>query len=733
MFKRLFLSTLPIIVVALSWFIHYDYLRKHQWQLPQSLIEKPVQIVGVIEDIPVQKFHSLSFPIRVTKINNQSISTTLKLGWYQHPPVVRVGQQWRLWVRLKPPIGLHNPGGFNYEQWLIYHGISATGIVMTHDHQQLLGMVSGYGLFHLREAIQKAIMSSVSDPSIAAILSALSVGLRDHFTPADWQVFQNTGTNHLVAIAGLHIGFVVGVIYALVYFLWRLLPRLLLWVPAVRAAQIASTVSACAYAALSGFALPAQRASIMIVCLMSGALCYRKIPFYHRLFTAFSIIIIFQPFAVFSASFFLSFYAVGTLGYLLCARLETETGWRHWGRIQFYLFVALIPVSLWFFQQTSWVAMVTNAFAIPWIGFAIIPGVLIGVLFFLCGLPGIAHDIFQFTALLLKPLWALLKLFSAFPWSIWHDTFSAYWIFALALLGMMMLLAPKGLPGRWLGGLGFLALLIHQPKQPHPGDFWITVVDVGQGLSILVQTEKHALLYDTGSHIPGGFDMGAQVVLPLLRYLGVHEINLLMISHGDNDHSGGAAAVIAGLPVRAVYTSAPWLINKFDGAYCHVGQSWTWDGVEFDVLSPFHNVPYLDNNSSCVLKITNAAGSLLLTGDIERLQEKQLVDQEKERLHATVIIAPHHGSRTSSSLSFLEAVSPKYCLISLGAYNRYHFPAHSVIGRYSELGAKVYTTAGNGAINVRFFGKGQVILAHISSHSSQSSHRNYDSHGSYNS
>lgn len=685
---------------------------KLQWQLPDKDIQKEVLVRGTVISHPKQKFRGVQFLFELKKIGDKEVSGKILLSWYQHPPYLSVGQRLQLWVKLKPPLGLHNPGGFDYGLWLKHHDINATGYVVSRKSYQLLTKRSKFLLADLRAQVQQVAMSAnLENHTVGAVLSALAVGMRQHLSSANWQVFQKTGTSHLIAISGLHIGLIAGVLLSLVQYLWKFSERLLLWLPAKRAGLIGSIFGAFFYTALSGFAVPAQRAFIMILFMMLGDLVGHELSFLKRMFCAFIVIIFWQPFAIYSGSLWLSFFAVGILGYLLCARLTTQKGVLQWARLQVLLFIALIPLSLWFFQQTSMIAIIANAIAIPWVSMLIVPSVLVGVLILVSGQLKLAMIVFHVSGMLLQPLWQFLKILSSFDWSYWHHSLPAFWLLLTLLLGVFMLLSPRGMQGKMLGCFGFLPLFFYHPKTPDNQSFWMTVIDVGQGLSILIQTANHNLLYDTGIHIPNGFDAGKSVVFPYLSQAGVSELDKMIISHGDNDHSGGAAAIYSMMPVHSVMTSAPRFKRLFHGVYCHVGQSWVWDGVHFEILSPLSNKPYMDNNSSCVMKVSNGAGSVLLTGDLEKAGEREVINAQARNVTATVLVAGHHGSRTSSSVAFLKAVSPRVGIISLGAYNRYHFPSKLVLSRFKKQKIKVYRTDKNGAISVRFLATGQVIYS----------------------
>ena len=679
--------------------LHFFVLRINQWHLPKSLIQQKIIIQGVIDSIPEKKFYGYRFRFHAEQLNQKKLSTHFLIGWYQHAPALKVGQRWQLLVKLKPPIGSHNPGGFDYKQFLLSQGVTATGYVVTQDdHNQLQGEDNAYFLAVLRQKIKKQIMSAIHDPTLAAFISALCVGLRDGLTAPDWQVFQKTGTNHLVAIAGLHIGFVASTIYFFTNFLWRFFPRLLLVMPASRTAGIASLIAALIYSILSGFAIPAQRACIMLTCFILAQLFYYRISSLKRLLFAASMILFLNPYDLIDASFWLSFSSIAILLWVMSGRLRAASHLISWGRMQGAILIGLLPLMLFFFQQASIIAFFTNLIAIPWIGFLILPMALIATLLCTVHLSFLSQHLFGLTGKLLLPLWQFLAYSSALSFSSWHHAVSNKGVLIAGLIGSLYLLAPRGLPARWLGCFGLLPLFFYHPPYPKIGDYRITVIDVGQGLSVLVQTAHHVLLYDTGAHFPGGFDFGESVVAPYLRQLGIAQIDRLEISHGDNDHSGGADAIVKAFKVKSIFTSAPQLMMHFHATPCFAGQTWDWDGVHFDTFNPAPNTPYADNNSSCVIKVSGGGSTLLLTGDIEALTELSMLRQYGKQLQSTVLLVPHHGSRTSSSDAFITAVSPQYAIISAGKYNRYHLPAQSVITRYLQHQVKVYSTANSGAI-----------------------------------
>ncbi|HLD84336.1 MAG TPA: DNA internalization-related competence protein ComEC/Rec2, partial [Coxiellaceae bacterium] len=636
--------------------------------------------------------------------HSNNINATLLLSWYQYPPALKVGQQWQLIVKLKPPIGTHNPGGFDYAQFLMMHGISATGFVVAHAHNQWLGTQHVW-LQTFRENTQQQIQHAIHNPMIAAFISALSVGLRDGFNDSDWMVFRNTGTNHLVAIAGLHIGFVFAVFYFLLQWGWRQSSFLLLHGPAKRFALLGGLIAAFLYACVSGFALPAQRAIVMLVCLIAGEFFYRPITLTRRLLYAAWIILLLNPLSFYDSSFWLSFCSIALLGFVMSGRLQQSNQFISWSRMQLAILIGLLPLMLLYFQQISLIAFFTNAIAIPWIGFVILPITLMAT---------VCHSatLFYISGQCLAPLWYFLQSVSSFSWSTWHHAVINPFVLIASTIGIFFLIAPCGFKAKWLGCFGLLPLFFYTPSTPKHAQFWVSVIDVGQGLSVLVQTQHHVMLYDAGAHYPDGFDFGESVVAPYLRRQGISRIDRLEISHGDNDHSGGVSAIMHDFTVKNVFTSAPRLVAQWRAHYCVAGQNWLWDGVQFQTLNPASHKNYQDNNSSCVIKISNNNTSMLLTGDIQAETEARLVKRYGSQLQSTILLVPHHGSRTSSSELFLNTVSPREAIISAGKYNHYHLPAPSVVARYQKRHMSLYNTADDGEISVRFLALTQVRLFH---------------------
>jgi len=315
--------------------------------------------------------------------------------------------------------------------------------------------------------------------------------------------------------------------------------------------------------------------------------------------------------------------------------------------------------------------------------------------------PSLASILLSLNDLILQGLWRLLSAMADLPLASIYCLQPPWYALPLAGVGVLLLLAPKGFPARYLGSLLFLPLFIVAADKPEPGNVWLSVLDVGQGLSAVMQTANHTLVFDTGAKFSEESDMGDAVLLPFLHWQGVQQINTLIISHNDNDHSGGAASLLKNMPVEHIVSSAPEWTERESGQYCRAGQNWEWDQVKFTLLSPPETGYPKENDNSCVLKVDTGKNSFLLTGDIEQTAEQWLVEQYGGQLNSSVLVAAHHGSKTSSSLNFLQQVTPQLTVIPAGHLNRFGFPHKQVLARYRQLNLPWLTTGEQGAIRIR--------------------------------
>ena len=670
--------------------------------LPAALEGRDLQVQGHIAGLPELRQRGVRFLFEVEDMRLDGETwqgpRRLRLAWYQNPPALNAGERWRLTVRLKRAHGFANPGGMDYERWLFRQGIGATGYVRAQGNQRLGATKYAHVLAQWRQQLRDSLRASLSGSPFAGIVLALTVGDRSGMDPQQWQRLTATGTNHLMAISGLHIGLVAGLVFLSIRGLWRWLPLLPLYLPAPQAAALASLLAGLLYAALAGFAIPTQRALIMLAVVLLGVLCRRSLAPGQGLALALLLVLLWDPLAAVSAGFWLSFAAVAAIFYTMGGRLRPGGWWWRWGRVQVVLALALLPLLLNLFQQASLVAPLANLLAVPWMSLLVIPPALLGtalVVFW----PGLAQPLLQLAELALQGLWWLLGWLAGLPFAVWHQSMGSGWVLAATVFGVIWLLAPRGLPGRALGLVWLAPLLLLRPERPAPGEAWLHLLDVGQGLAAVVQTHRHDLVFDTGPRFSADFDAGEAVILPFLRQRGIDALDRLIVSHGDNDHLGGAASLRRALPVADVLSSVP---GKLPGARaCRAGQRWLWDEVYFEILNPDAAMARRGgNDASCVLRVSNAGGALLLTGDIEARAERHLLTRPAP-LAAQLLVAPHHGSLTSSTAAFIDAVAPRWVLFPVGYRNRFAFPRPQVVARYRKRNIGILDSATSGMISVR--------------------------------
>lgn len=673
-------------------------------RLPAAAEGRDVVVEGVIASVPTREENRAQFEFKVTNLSQDATPLPgpgrILLNWYYPSAELRAGDSWRLQVRLKRPHGLRNPGSFDYEAWLFRHRIRATGYVRAGDANRLLASRwQDAPVNRLRQSLAEGITGALAQHDFAGIIQALAIGERPGISAAQWQVWTATGTNHLVAISGLHVGMVAGMAFFLVRALWARMPRLTLRWPAPKAGAVAGMIAASAYAALAGFSVPTQRTVIMIVVVMGGMLMGRNIRPSHSLALALILVLLRDPFAVLEAGFWLSFAAVAIIFYGMRERLAPKGIWWKWGRVHLLIAVGLAPLLLILFQRVSIVSPLANVLAIPWITFVVVPLSLLGSLLVL-PVPAAGAFLLVLADGAMGWIWPFLESLARSDLAQWIQPAPPAWSYLPALLGTAWLLAPAGMPGRWLGGVLLAPMLLVSPPRPQAGEAWFTLLDVGQGLAAVVQTAGHALVFDAGPAAGERFDAGSAVVVPFLREHGIAQVDTLIVSHGDTDHRGGVPAVLAQTKVKRLLTSVPDKIPWRQGEVesCEAGQSWQWDGVRFEMLYPFHDQPYRGNDASCVLRVQTLKEAVLLPGDIEKRSEAALLQEEAARLPADILVAPHHGSNTSSTAAFLQAVRPRYALFAAGYRNRYGFPRPAVVARYEAEGATLLDSAQNGAI-----------------------------------
>jgi competence protein ComEC len=661
-------------------------------KLPTAVEGKDVTLVGTILDLPEQTIEShwgkreevWRFDFAPTKLlfhgQDQPLPGKVRLVWYGKPSQpLQPGQEWQLTVRLKRVHPSLNPGAVDSSKFLFQQSIRATGYIRPKAEQRFLNPPSPLHLnnwrYHLAEEIRKAL----GKQPCTAIIMALALGEEQGISQAQWDTLQQTGTTHLVSVSGLHISFITFLFFWIAHWFWCRLSNAALWWPAPYLAAIAGLFGALIYAVLAGFSVPTQRSLLMIAVAMSGILWNRQQAMSQILATALLAVLLYDPLAVLSKGFWLSFGAV------------VNTGKTQWA-VTLGLFP---PLLFWFGNDLSLfiISIPANAIAIPWVS-ALTPVILLGT-FIISWFPTLGGILLQWSAYTLDALWVSLDYLANYPLSIWTPQAPPpLWATVTATVGVLILLSPLPwrFPATWLGFVWFLPLFFPSLERPQPGEIWFTLLDVGQGLSTVVRTENHVLVYDAGE----------SVVIPFLQYQGVKKIDTFLISHGDKDHSGGAWRVLKKLPVTEVLTSSPQQFSEYSNVHpCQAGQQWEWDAVKFYILYPSAQVFEKPNNLACVLKVSAVGGDILLTSDIEKRVEYYLVEHYQNTLRADILVVPHHGSRTSSTRSFIDTVTPKIALFSFGYLNSYGHPKPDIVQRYRDRGIEIFDTVRDGAIMFR--------------------------------
>jgi competence protein ComEC len=540
------------------------------------------------------------------------------------------------------------------------------------------------------------------------VVKGLVVGLTGDVPVGHWEVFRATGTTHLMAISGSHVVLVAALVYAAARGLWAAAGTAALRVAAPRVAAVCGLLAAGGYAALAGLSVPTQRAVVMAGVVLLARAWRGRVSATHALALALLAVLLADPLSPLAPGFWLSFLAVGVLVLISVEQGTPASPWQRWGRPHLLVAFGLLPVTLAVFGENPWVGPVANAVAVPWVGLLVVPPALLGSLLVLAW-PAGGAALLRLSALAMDALWPLLSALAGLDWTYRGPVAPGPAALAAAGLGVLLALLPRGVPGRWLGLLGLLPLLLPPLPRPAPGEAWLTLLDVGQGLAAVVQTAGHVLVYDAGPPYGPGRDAGDTVVVPFLRRQGLGPVDVLVLSHPDSDHVGGAASLLRGVHVLDLLGSpAP---GREADRGCAAGDGWNWDGVQFRVLHPPEGSRRAGNDASCVLRVETAGGALLLPGDIEARAEAALVAAGTD-LRAEVLVVPHHGSRGASSPAFVAAVAPRHALFATGYRNRFRFPAAEVLARYRAAGAEIHDTARTGAIQVRLDGVGGVAVRH---------------------
>ena len=682
-----------------------------------------IEVVGMVDSLPDRTARGQRFLFRVEHTEHPGpIPGLIQLSVWQKdtegeainngiPQRIQPGERWKFTVRLKRPHGLANPHGYDVEARLFEMGVRATGYIRGGQLLDPFVATPSTLIARLRAQIRERferVLPSEGYPD-AGILTALAIGDQKAIPGDMWQVFAKTGTTHLMSISGLHVTLFSGLVAVLVAWCWRRTPRLASRVPAQRAGVFCGWFAAAFYTLIAGAGIPALRTLFMLTVGALALMTGRHVSPFRILLLALVVVLLFDPWAGMSPGFWLSFVAVGLLLWAALsehgdADEQASLGrrlrrWiRGFGRTQWAVTIGTLPFLLMFFSQFSLISPLTNAIAIPWVSGVVTPLTIVALVIPWDGLLVLADA-------LMSPLVSMLSWAAALPVAIWHAPVPTPLVFSLAVVGALWWLLPAGMPGRWMALFLCLPLVWPRTAQIPEGQARIDVLDVGQGLAVVIRTHNHSLLYDTGPYYSGVADAGDRVIVPYLRAIGVDRLDGMIVTHRDTDHSGGAQSVLESMPVT-------WVADAPDTHFAHgvpgvqpkrcaAGTDWRWDGVRFEFLYPQGGLPTADqasNHQSCVLRVSVGGKSMLLTSDIETPDETSLLARGIDR--SNVMLVPHHGSGTSSGPNFLDAVQPEVAVIPVGYRNRYRHPKPDVLSAYEARRIKVFRTDHDGMVQI---------------------------------
>jgi len=645
---------------------------------------------GMVSGLPDVRGGVVRFELVDITSRHSGLPSRLRLAWYGGPRM-QAGERWRLAAKLKRPRGLVNPHSFDYEAWLLARRIGASGTVKAGERVSV-----AEGELAWRDQLRQRLLT-VDAQGRSGALAALVVGDDSGLSTADWRVLQDTGTVHLMVISGQHVGMLAGLLYGLVALLarWGIWPRRVAWLPCACSLALAG---ALAYGWLAGFEVPVQRALVMVALVLLWRLRYRHLGVWVPLLIALDVVLLLDPLVGLQSGFWLSFLAVALLALVFRGRLGSLSWWRTLGRAQWSMALGLLPILLALGLPVSLSGPIANLFAIPLVSAVIVPFSLLGTT--LLWVPGIGEPVLWVAGGLLAVLFDALQWIAGWQ-PAWLPASLPLWSWLLVALGTLLILLPSGVPFRALGLVFLVPLLFPPADKPATGQAEIWLFDVGQGLAVLIRTREHALLYDAGPRY-GDFDIGERVVWPSLRTLGVNGLDLLILSHADSDHAGGASAIQRHMPAERVVSGEPErLPASLNAELCRSGDVWEWDQVSFML---WQSPQARDGNqSSCVLLIEANGERLLLTGDIDMQTEQALLSSTMP-LDVEWLLVPHHGSRSSSSAAFIEATGAEHALVSRSLHNAFGHPHPDVVRRLQAAGAQLHDTAEQGAMQFRLGG-----------------------------
>ena len=600
----------------------------------------------------------------------------MRITWFGNQPEhVRVGDKWQLHIRLAKPHSYANPGSFNYQKWLFENRICAISTVQNSGNNLLLHVNRWYHpVDRFRQLLDEKLQWYLYGLPLAGMITALCVGMRDQISQQQWQVLRNTGTNHLMAIAGLHISCIASMTYFMVNFFWRRISRFTINFPVQQAAALVSLMSAIIYSALAGFALPTQRAVMMLAVFLLTTLLRRHISAWTAWSVALLIILIFDPLSTLSSSFWLSFGTVALIIYGNSARLKMQGIWWHWGRTQWVIGLGIVPLSLFFFNQVSLLSFIANSIAIPWVGFIILPLCFVGSLLLIV-IPFIGKLLILIAEHLLNYLWIILEKLAAISILQWYASINHVWLMFSMIICIILFLAPRGWPARWLGmfwALPFIFIKIHTPLI---GQIELTLIDAGKNEIAIIRTTHHTVLYEILAGVQKNNVMSQEIIQPYLLQQGIKKVDYAIIVTQKSN-------VLQGFNN----------FNNYPLLSCATNKSWQWDNIDWQVSS---TDPRL-----CNLKLTTGNYNILflshlISDNLEELDQFKLVGSYK-----SIVVIPYEKNDVLNTARLFN--SDKALIFILGNYNTRVSANHFAdMNNYStkNCGAIHFIIGENGLLN----------------------------------
>ncbi len=659
----------------------------------QQLQKAPAELIvvkGYVADIPSVSANKVKFVLELENTVDYLPVKKLLINWYDTEQKIKPGQIWQLTLKIKPIHALYNPATFDYSKWLFRNGIDATatvkkGILLNESHKGFFSRVNS-----IRVKLAQVITENTSSKRVESLLTALMIGDKSLISKEDSHLFQKTGTAHLIAISGLHIG--------LMAFVGLLIGRFVFYIFTSQTHNryvyeaLFTITFALIYALLAGMSTPTIRALVMVVVFAASYVNKSHVSRWSAWSYALFIVLLFDPLSVLDAGFWFSFIAVAVLMFAYSGKMFEKNKVLGFIKAQFVILIGLMPLMVVVFHQFNILTPFANFLVLPLASIVLIPLLFLSLFVFFIS-ESLAHFVFLAVEKTAELFFYVLDYLSQFDYlKISMPSFSGLYVVILSL-SVIILLLPRLFRWKWLVLVLFIPMFLPVNNDLNEKEFKVNILDVGQGLSIIIRTKKHTLVYDTGAKYESGFSMAQAIVMPVLQNFGVRKLDKLVLSHVDNDHAGGTQDLIT------FYNPNVFdVMGEFNS--CQYPLSWNWDGVDFDVLSPFELEPYLGNNTSCVIKVSNEINSILLTADIEEPVEYRLLTQFPKKIKSDVLLVPHHGSLSSSSEDFIKAVNPLFVVNSSGYVNQFHHPHAKVKRRYELLEIPFYDTQSAGMIEV---------------------------------